>query len=284
MKNITAGPPHILLVDDSPDQLRLLVAILSNSAYRVTVAFDGQQGYMRAVAMMPDLILMDVRMPNRDGFTVARMLKANPTTEHIPILFLSSAHEPSERLTGLRTGAVDYITKPFQSEEVLERVRIHLQLAQKRGVSTAAADTPTLEAVSGNPGWSSAAVAGQVMQRTAARIILDRLEDPPKSAELAAMLGVSERHLNAVFESCSGMSVFEYIRSERMRKAALLLSQTTLHISQIALEVGYSSAANFSTEFRKFWNKTPSAFRRAPSDQVAYAGAQGAASARLKVA
>src|SRR5690606_5785653 len=98
-----------------------------------------------------------------------------------------------------------------------------------------------------------------VLQRAAANIIRDRLTNPPRINELAALLGVSERRITAAFKANVGMSVFEYIRSERMRKAARLLVQTDLHMLDIVAEVGYSSAANFSTAFRQYWGKTPSA-------------------------
>ncbi len=100
--------PHILIVDDDPDQLRLLVAALRNTSYRVSVALDGDQGYARAAALAPDLILLDVSMPGQNGLTVARLLKANSATRAIPIIFLSARADDQERLTGLKTGAVDY--------------------------------------------------------------------------------------------------------------------------------------------------------------------------------
>ena len=122
--------PHILIVDDDPDQLRLLVAALRNTSYRVSVALDGDQGYARAAALAPDLILLDVSMPGQNGLTVARLLKANSATRAIPIIFLSARADDQERLTGLKAGAVDYIRKPFYIDEILERIRIHLMLSQ----------------------------------------------------------------------------------------------------------------------------------------------------------
>lgn len=253
-----------MLVDDNPDQLRLLIEALGSKAYRVTVAMDGIQGYTRAVSGAPDLILLDVRMPNRDGFTVARMLKANPVTARIPILFLSAHHELDHRLTGLRLGAVDYIIKPFLAEEVRERVRIHLESARERAVAPAERASPDDASLAESGVLSDVSPAYQILFGAASGMILERLDSPPKASELATMLSVSERRINLVFEACSGMSLFEFIRHERMRKAALLLSQTTTDISHIAAEVGYSNAANFSTEFRKFWGRTPSAFRKNP--------------------
>jgi len=266
--------PHLLLVDDNPDQLRLLVEVLKEEAYRITIAFDGLQGYARAVAMRPDLILLDVRMPRADGFAVARMLKANPETEHIPILFLSSSAELDQRLTGLRSGAVDYIVKPFQPKEVVERVRIHLELALKQRVANAGelSDDSQKKASAGIERVAEKSGAAmeeetlssgeKVLLRAARRLVFERLDNPPSAAELAKELGVSERRVMSAFSAGEGMSFFEFIRRERMKKASRLLIHTGLPIIDIAAEVGYSSAANFSTAFREYYDVTPSKYRK----------------------
>ncbi|TEA78357.1 response regulator transcription factor [Allopusillimonas ginsengisoli] len=261
-------------MDDNPDQLRLLVEALREEGYRLTIAFDGAQGYARAVAMIPDLILLDVQMPKKDGFAVARLLKADAITAHIPVLFLSASADIQDRLTGLRAGAVDYILKPFQALEVIERVRIHLGLARDRRWSDATA-WPAMEAETSarsGPEQSGAQAAGDsasrfsegdmVLLRAAQRSIIDALDDPPKAADLARMLGVSERRIAHVFESCLGMTLFEFVRRERMLKAQSLLQRTSLNIVEIAAELGYSSAANFSTAFRDYLGESPSSFRK----------------------
>jgi len=228
---------------------------LRGHGYRLTLAFDGVQGYARALSVVPDLILLDVCIPGMSGFALTRMLKANPATEHIPILFLSSSAEAEDRLTGLRAGAADYITKPFQPAEVLERVRIHLALARRgsRG---------------GEDGRGERKDGAQVMHgdriivRAARRIIWGQLHDPPDSAAIARMVGVSERRLASAFEQCLNRTLFQFVRDARMRKARHLLVHTSLSILSIAQELGYSSAANFSTAFRQHVGVSPSRFRK----------------------
>ena len=248
--------PHILIVDDDPDQLRLLVATLRDTSYRVSVALDGDQGYARATALIPDLILLDVRMPGRNGTTIARLLKANPATRHIPIIFLSAMADEQERLAGLRAGAVDYVAKPFFVDEILERIRIHLSLSRGKSPSiTEYNDTPPATAPNPLP-------ANLILKQVATEFILSHINDPSlKSSDVAASLRISVRRLNAVFEACGGLSAFEFIRQERMRRAALMLGQSTLAVADVALEVGYANSANFSTEFRKFWGKSPTQLR-----------------------
>lgn len=116
----------LLLVDDSPDLLAVLVDFLRPVGWRLVLASDGQEGYQKATVLQPDLILLDVWMPRTDGFAAVRLLKADPRTRDIPVIFLSGAQAVEERLTGLRLGAVDYVSKPFSPEEVLVRINIHI--------------------------------------------------------------------------------------------------------------------------------------------------------------
>ena len=252
--------PHILIVDDDPDQLRLLVAALRNTPYRVSVALDGDQGYARAAALAPDLIVLDLCMPGRNGLTVARLLKANRATRGIPIIFLSALADDQERLTGLKAGAVDYIRKPFYVDEILERIRIHLMLSQGRLPITM--EQGETQPSSDADASLSPAPANRMLKQVAIEIIMAHIHDPSfKSADVASNLNVSLRRLNALFEESDGLSAFEFIRQERMRRAALMLGQSTLAVADVALEVGYANSSNFSTEFKKFWGKSPKQLR-----------------------
>lgn len=257
----TYSTPHILIVDDNPDQLRLLVAALRNASYRVSVALNGDQGYARASILIPDLILLDVRMPGRSGIMIARLLKKNPATQHIPIIFLSAMTEKNERLEGLRAGGVDYISKPFHVEEVLERTRIHLEISQRKSTSFAkSSDRNAYPANEINPATLSS--VNLTLKQVATDYILNHIQDSSlKSTDVAFHLRISLRRLNTVFEAFNHISAFEFIRQERMRRAALLLGQSTLAIADVAMEVGYSNPANFSTEFKKFWEKSPTQLR-----------------------
>jgi PleD family two-component response regulator len=117
---------HILIVEDSAFEQRMLVDLLSELPYRVSVAFNGEDGYREAIAQQPDLILLDVRMPSMDGFTCCRLLKANPLTQSIPIIFLSGADAMEDRVKGLSVGAADFVTKPFTPGALAARIHTHL--------------------------------------------------------------------------------------------------------------------------------------------------------------
>lgn len=118
----------ILVVDDTPTNLAVLSEALTAANYQVAVALDGETALEQVSYKPPHLILLDVMMPGIDGFETCRQLKANPDTADIPIIFMTALSDTVDKVKGLNLGAVDYITKPFQQEEVLARVNVHLQL------------------------------------------------------------------------------------------------------------------------------------------------------------
>lgn len=123
-------PRTILIIDDKQDNLRLLVNILKNQAYRVRPIRNAYQGLMIAQQEAPDLILLDIKMPEIDGYEVCRRLKADERTHDIPVVFLSALDEVVDKLQAFQVGAVDYVSKPFQEVELLARIETHLTLRQ----------------------------------------------------------------------------------------------------------------------------------------------------------
>ena len=118
----------ILIVDDQATNLKMLRQLLADTAYQLTFASSGPQALERAKAVQPDLILLDLLMPGMDGLTVCRHLKADDATADIPVIFLTASHESDHVLQAFDHGAVDYVTKPFRSSELLARIRTHLTL------------------------------------------------------------------------------------------------------------------------------------------------------------
>ena len=118
----------ILIVDDNPNNLSVMAKTLTHAGYQFRVAIDGETAIRQVLEDPPDLILLDVHMPGIDGFEVCAQLKANPSALDIPIIFMTALADTANKVKGLTIGAVDYITKPFQAEEVLARVKVHLQL------------------------------------------------------------------------------------------------------------------------------------------------------------
>ncbi len=126
------GCANILVVDDSPANLQLLVKLLQLEGYKVRPVRSGPAAFALMRGIRPDLILLDINMPEMDGFEVCRRIKANPESRDIPVLFLSALHDTFDKIKAFQVGGVDYITKPFQIEEVRMRMETHLHLARMK--------------------------------------------------------------------------------------------------------------------------------------------------------
>jgi two-component system sensor histidine kinase/response regulator len=127
-----APQPSILVVDDTVEYLQLLVGVLGERGYKVRPVTNGRQALQVAARVPPDLILLDINMPEMDGYEVCAQLRATEALEDIPIIFLTALAETPDKLKAFSLGGADYITKPFQVEEMLARVRVHIALRRGR--------------------------------------------------------------------------------------------------------------------------------------------------------
>ncbi|HEX5364089.1 MAG TPA: HD domain-containing phosphohydrolase [Gallionella sp.] len=118
----------IVIVDDNPDNLRVLSGVLEGAGFVVRPAISGEIALSSIRRNPPDLVLLDIRMPGMDGYETCRQLKDDPLTRDIPVIFISALQETGDKVAAFSAGGVDYVTKPFQFEEVLARVRVHLEL------------------------------------------------------------------------------------------------------------------------------------------------------------
>ena len=241
---------RLLLIDDSMPDLRVLTEIATARGWAVSVAFNGKDGYHKARLSHFDLILLDVNMPELDGFGTCRLLKADPHTRHIPVIFLSAAGEQTNRLDGLLLGAVDYIVKSYANEEeIAARIAISLQRASYE--SAEEADDRSI----------NDALPSAVLVRAAKQILQKQIAQPPVARELASQLGSNEKILNEAFREQYGVTVFGWLRDERLRVGRQLLAATDLSITEIAESLGYSSSQNFATAFKERFETSPREFR-----------------------
>lgn len=241
---------RILIVDDNDAERMLIAVFLQQQGSRIYLAEDGLDGVEKARMVKPDLILMDTRMPGCDGLNACRLLKSDETTRDIPVIFLSAYSTTDDRIKGLRCGAADYIGKPFDFDEVRLRLTVHLQNR---------APLPQIAA----PRETTAPPPLDALLFQAARVhLLKSLADAPDLETLARLVGTNRRRLSAAFKACAGVSVFDYLREERMSEARTLLLNTKETIESIGLQLGFSSGANFSTAFRERFGITPTGFRQ----------------------
>ena len=240
----------ILLIDDSVTDLRLLMEMMRQRNLCISVAMDGVRGFEQAILLRPRLILLDVNMPQQDGFGTCRRLKADPLTRPIPVIFLTAANNLPERLNGFAVGGVDYIGKPFDEHEVLARVGVHLsresgfqetELASKQAGQSPDADADLVE-------------KAQCLLRAA-------VADPPGLEQLARQVGVNRRRLNDAFQAICGLPVYAWLREERFRLAYQRVTQTDDPFISVSEWLGFSTPANFSKAFRSRFGFTPTDIR-----------------------
>ncbi len=130
-KSKTEAPNNtILIVDDNPINMKLAVSVLQSYNFNILVSMNGESCLKQARENSPDIILLDVLMPGIDGFETCKRLKANPKTKDIPVIFMTALSDTEDKITGFEMGAVDYVTKPIKIDEVLARVKVHIQLRQ----------------------------------------------------------------------------------------------------------------------------------------------------------
>lgn len=246
---------RILIIDASHVEQSLLKSTLERTFYQFSSAHNGAQGYQLAQAALPDLILLEAHMPDLDGFAVCRLLKADPHTQHIPVIFLSAANRPEERVRGLLAGAVDYVGKPCSAQELSMRIQIHLKLARL-------ASGPTRQEAARQASPAPAGAAEDVLVTAAKHYILEHLANLPPLATIARNVGTYREKLSPLFRAQTGMSVFEFIRKSRIAQGEQLLADSAMEVQDIAALTGFDSGASFTTAFRSLTGLTPSAYRR----------------------
>jgi ligand-binding sensor domain-containing protein/signal transduction histidine kinase/DNA-binding response OmpR family regulator len=259
----------ILITEDNPE-LRSLVKETFIDQYNVIACEDGLQGWNTAVELIPDLIISDVMMPEMDGFTLCTKLKTDERTSHIPVILLTAKSSQNDQVSGLETGADIYITKPF-STQILElnvrnllsaREKLRLKFSQQ--IIAAPEATATTETAADTfVNTVDKEFLTRVMQ-----LVDEHMDDPDFGVEkLARKVGMSPPILYKKIKAVSNMSVNEFVKSLRLKKAAQLLEQTDMTVYEVAYNVGYNDRKYFSREFKKQFGKTPSEYAGIDKDE-----------------
>lgn len=276
---MTSSSPAILVIDDNVTEIRLLLEMLREEGYRFYVALNGEDGFRRALEHNPQLVLLDLYMPQMDGRATARLFNADPRLAHIPIVMLTGSNTLTDKLDSFSEGVVDYITKPFSAQEVAARLRVHLRRWGANGTSHQADNAATTAHVHTSPNPRGLqGLPGKVIRLTdlakntelpqghrwvlqAQALLLSHLAEPLNLPDLAHRIGTNEHRLNKEFHRYTGKPVFEYLRTQRHQVACECLLHTNESITTIALATGFSSVSAFSFAFRQRCTLTPSEYR-----------------------
>jgi len=245
--------PHILVVEDNADLRSFIIESLGEE-FHFLEAENGKQGLDIATSEIPDLIISDVMMPEMDGITMAEKIKTDVRTSHIPLILLTAKSTEASKLTGLESGADDYLTKPFNKHELLLKIKNGISRQRRlreKVMAELMSEAPRKEVLS----------ADEQFLAKVKDEILKQMSDEQLSVEsLAEQIGMSRVHLYRKISGLTGMSVNELIRKLRLHRAAQLLQQQWGPVSQVAYEVGFSNLSYFSKVFKEEFGTLPSEY------------------------
>ncbi|TNE64090.1 MAG: response regulator [Bacteroidetes bacterium] len=252
--------PAILLAEDNPDVVAYLASCLADE-YQLAVARDGQEAIDIATEQIPDLVITDVMMPQKDGFEVCRTLRSDPRTSHIPIIMLTAKADVESKLEGLEQGADAYLAKPFHKKELLLRIRKLLELRQQlqqhyQEVAGLQHETSQVKDIPPVPESEDRFVL------EARRIVEEHLDDGSFDVEqLCREMAMSHSQLHRKLSALTGFSATKFIRYLRLNKAKELLQNPALSITAIAYDTGFNDPSYFGRVFRQEFGATPQEWR-----------------------
>ena len=252
--------PVLMLVEDNED-FRFYLKDNLKEFYQIVEAVNGKEGWQKLLAVHPDLIVSDVSMPEMDGIELCKKIKSDKRTAHLPVILLTALTTDDEQLTGLETGANDYMTKPFNFEILLSKIRN--LLAQQ-----ALSKKTYQKQVELKPQESEVESVNDKFIRQLSMQIEKHLSDSNYSVDqLSADLNMSRVGLYKKLVPLTGKSPVEVIRSYRLQKSKPLL-ESQLTIAEVAYKVGFSNPKHFSKYFKQEFGILPSAYAQSKQQKT----------------
>lgn len=243
----------ILIVEDNADVVHYLVLCLQNH-FHIQIAMNGLEGINLAIETIPDLIISDVMMPEKDGLELCSSLKENEITSHIPIILLTAKADVESKLAGLRRGADAYLPKPFHKEELL--IRIEQLILNRKNMELRYKSLTILDEAEDEQPEEDAFL---IKVRD---IVLFNLEDEFLDAnQLSQLMGFSRSQLHRKLKAVCGLSAMELVRNIRLEKSKELLRNAELNISEIAYSTGFKYPQTFTRAFQESYGVSPSKWR-----------------------
>ncbi len=250
--------PICLVIDDSADIVRYLQMLLE-PAYIVAVAYDGKRGIEKALELLPDVIISDVMMPEKDGLEVCDFLKNDERTSHIPIILLTAKATVADRIEGLRRGADAYLQKPFNQEELFIQLKKSVEL--RRRLISYFSKMPAMSGGETAPELDIQ-IEDAFLKKAKAAVEKHFADEDFDIHRLCRVLTMSRAQLHRKLTALTGMSATHFIRSIRLQRAKELLQTTDLTVSEIAYEVGFRDPNYFSRTFTEEFGTPPSETRK----------------------
>ncbi len=241
----------ILIVEDNAD-VRKYISYYLVKDYKLIEASNGKEGFDKAVECIPDLIISDVMMPEMDGFTLCKKLKADERTSHIPIIILTAKAAESDKLNGLEFGADDYLIKPFSSKELALRVKNLIEIRQtlRKKFSESLVIKPK-EIASGS--------IDKLFLEKAIKVVENNISNEKFTViDLSNEMNLSHSQLHRKLKALVNQSTTQFIRSIRMQRAEDLLKNNAGTIAEIAYMVGFGDPSYFTKTFSKHFGYLPS--------------------------
>jgi len=252
--DIYSEKPLLMIVEDNADVARFIKSCLTED-YRVMTASNGVEGFEKMYIEEPDLIICDVMMPEMDGLEFTRRLKTDIRTCHIPLILLTALSTHEQKIEGLETGADSYIGKPFNKKHLQVRVK---QLIESRQKIRRHYQQDILSQFTSTNKISK---LDQDFLKKCSAIIDKHVTEPEYGVEeLSVEIGLSRVHVYRKIKHLTGLSVSEFIRNLKLKKAVTLLSESGKSVAEIAYETGFSSPSYFSKCFKDLFNQTPSEY------------------------
>ena len=245
--------PILLIVEDHKEVRDFLKSVW-NKTYQIHESKNGKEGLKKALAIVPDLVVTDVRMPVLNGIELCNKLKTDERTSHIPIILLTASKDEEQELHGLKSGADDFITKPFKLQ-ILQR-RVENLIGTRKALRKRYSQELVLQAK------DIAITPTDEIFLKRLQAVLDRhLSNPDFNTEIFSReIGMSRMQLHRKLLAFTGLSTTAFIRSQRLKQALRILKTSDATVSQVAYTVGFNTPSYFIKCFKETYKKTPSEF------------------------
>ncbi len=237
----------ILLLEDDPSLRQVLVKVLEESGYHPLAVQNGEMGVRALRSFYPDMIVSDVLMPKMNGIEFLKYIRTDETFRNIPFIILSAKTAVADRIEGLQHGADDYISKPFDIQEMLLRIKNTLDLKTRSEKNTSPSQERTLDSRS------------IVFLRKLNEYLINNIIDPDLHLDkVSDALAMSPSGLQKKIKRLSDKSFTQYVREKRLEYAKELLDFGALNVNEVAEKSGFRNVSYFSDAFRKYYGYPPS--------------------------